>query len=405
MLSSEENQTLAGVGPGTPAGEYLRRFWHPIAISDQWDGIKTQWQCEKPIRFNDEPGSCASWGDRLGTFKGSPTPVRLFGEDLVLYRDQSGNPGLIQKHCPHRGTSFEFGRVQEEGISCCYHGWAFDRAGQCVAMPAEPADSNFPEKVRVTAYPVEEMGGLLWAYMGPDSAPVLPRFDVFAREDGVRAVENFGLWPCNWFQICENSVDQSHTGVLHGGTGGERADIWGSEIPQNSWDEMPMGIRATSERVKQGYKRVSYYLMPTLNRLPQPFPGGKFRWPRFSAIWRTPVDDHNTLIFSVCFTPAVDGRMPELPDGLTFDVTDQLQVHREQDFEAIVSQGRIFNRPGERLGTSDGGVILLRKLVMEGIEAVQQGKDPKGVIRDDDGSPYIDLEEIVFDPLNRAAAE
>jgi nitrite reductase/ring-hydroxylating ferredoxin subunit len=407
MLTAEENRTIAEIGPGKPAGEYMRRFWHPVAVSDKWDGIRTMWQSDARVKFDDEPGTATSWGDALGNFSGTPTRIRILGEDLVLFRDGAGRPGLIGWRCPHRGASFEFGRVQQDGIACCYHGWTFDVAGNCIAMPAEPPDSTFPDKVKHTAYPVQEMGGLLWAYLGPGAPPILPRFDVYAREDGVRAVENFGLWPSNYLQICENSLDQAHTGILHGGGGGERADIWGSEIPQNQWDEMPMGIRATSERPGVGNKRVSYYLMPTMNRLPQPFPGGRFRWPRFSAIWRTPVDDHHTLAFSVCFTPEVDGILPELPDGMSFDVTDALQIHRQQDLEAITSQGPIFDRTTERLAASDAGVILLRRLLMDGIRDVAEGRDPKGVLRAEDGidpQAIIDLESIVSDDLNKMAA-
>ena len=404
MLSQPDNQTITEVGPGTPAGNWLRRYWQAVAVSDRWDGIRTHWDYDAPLSFDGEPGTVGGWSDRLGNFRGEPTPIRILGEDLVLFRDLSGRPALIGRSCPHRGTSFEFGRVQERGIACCYHGWHFDIDGTCLDMPAEPRDSTFKDKVRHTAYPVREMGGLLWAYMGPGEAPVLPRFDVYAREDGVRAVENFGLWPANYLQVCENSVDQSHTGILHGGGGGERSDIWGSEQPRLTWEAMELGIKATAARPGMGYTRASYYIMPTMNRLPQPWPGGKFKWPRYSAMWRTPVDDHHTLVFGVCFTPKVDGKLPDLPDGMAFHLSDQLPVHREQDYQAIVSQGPVFDRSTERLATSDEGVILLRKLMMDGIEAVADGRDPQGVRRTGDGNDIIDLEGIVMDDLDRTDA-
>ena len=400
MLSKQDNALITHVGPGTPAGEWLRRFWHPVAISDRWDGIRTHWDYAKPLTFAGEPGTVGGWADRLGNFTGKPTAVRILGEDLVLFRDGAGRPGLIARTCPHRGTSFEYGRIEERGIACCYHGWLFDISGKCLAMPAEPPDSTFKDKVTITAYPVREMGGLLWAYLGPGEAPTLSAFDVYAREDGVRAVENFGLWPANWLQICENSVDQAHTGLLHGGGGGERSDIWGSEIPHTTWERMELGIKATATRPGMNYTRASYYIMPTMNRLPQPWPGGKFKWPRFSAVWRTPVDDHHTLFFSVCFTPKVDGKLPDLPDGLTYYVSDQLTVHREQDFQAIVSQGPRFDRSGERLAASDEGVIMLRTMVMEGIEAVGRGEDPPGVRRGGGSDEIVDLQEHVMDGLN-----
>ena len=400
MLSAEDNALITRVGPETPAGDWLRRFWHPIALSERGDHIRTHWDYAAPLIFDDEPGTVGGWADRLGNFKGPPTRVRILGEDLVLFRDGTGRPGLIGRTCPHRGASFEFGRVEARGIACCYHGWLFDVEGRCLAMPAEPADSRFKDKVRHTAYPVREMGGLMWAYLGPGAPPVLPRYDVYARTDGVRAVENFGLWPANYFQICENSVDQSHTGILHGGGGGERSDIWGTELPKTTWEEMDLGIKATAARPGMNYTRASYFILPTMNRLPQPWPGGKFRWPRFSALWRTPVDDTHTLVFSVCFTPKVNGKLPDLPSGMRFDIADQLRVHREQDYQAIVSQGRIATRATERLATSDGGVILLRRLVLDGIRAVQAGRDPKGVRHGNDAG-LVDLETVVEDDLNR----
>ena len=401
MLSRDDNELLTRVGAGTPAGEWLRRYWHPIAIAEQGDFIKTHWDYAKPLTFDGETASVGAWADRLGNFTGKPTPVKILGEELVLFRDGSGKPGLIGRYCPHRNASFEFGRIEANGISCCYHGWSFDLAGNCLAMPAEPAESRFKDKVKHIAYPVREMGGLLWAYMGPGEPPVLPRFDIYARTDGVRAVENFGLWPANYFQICENSVDQTHTAILHGGAGGERRDIWGTEIPKTTWEPIDLGIKATAARPGMNYTRASYFVIPTMNRLPQPWPGGKFRWPRFSALWRTPVDDTHTLVFSVCFTPKVDGKLPDLPAGMSYDITDQLLVHREQDYQAIVSQGRITARTTEKLATSDGGVILLRKLAMDGIRAVQAGRDPQGVRRGPDSGEIIDLEQIVEDDLNK----
>jgi 5,5'-dehydrodivanillate O-demethylase oxygenase subunit len=397
MLTAEENALLTHVGPGTPAGEWLRRYWHPIAISERWDGVKTLWQCDEPVEYKRRWGTVASYGEQLGTFKGQPTPVRILGEDLVLFRDTSGNLGLIGLRCPHRGASFEYGRVRREGIECCYHGWLFDVAGNCLAQPAEPADSSFKDRVKHLAYPVREMGGFIWAYLGPGEPPILPKLDVVAREDGVRACENFGLWPCNYFQVLENSPDTTHTGILHAGTGGERSDIWGHEIPHVIWSEDEYGILCVAER--SNFKRSAHIIMPTINRLPQPWPGGKFKWPRHSAIFRTPVDDTHTLILSAVFTPFVDGRAPELPPGCTFDITAQLHVHRLQDLQAIVSQDEIFDRQQERLGASDRGVIMLRQMIRDGIEAVQRGEDPPCVWRTPDRDHLLDFTDTVFDEL------
>src|SRR5579884_3178293 len=182
MLTAQENERLTRVGPGTPAGEWLRRYWHPIAISDRWDGIKTLWKCDEPVTFKGRSGTVASFGAALGTFTGQPTPVRILGEDLVLFRDGSGRLGLLGLRCPHRAASLEYGRIRPEGIECCYHGWLFDVTGRCLAQPAEPPESTFKDKVKHTAYPVRELGGLIWAYLGPGDPPILPKLDVVARD-------------------------------------------------------------------------------------------------------------------------------------------------------------------------------------------------------------------------------
>ena len=216
-----------------------------------------------------------------------------------------------------------------------------------------------------------------------------------AREDGVRAVENYGLWPANFFQTIENAPDATHTGILHAGTGGERSDIWGHEIPQATWEENEFGLKTTSKR--SNLTRFAQYIMPTAYRLAQPWPAGKFKWPRASAIWKTPVDDTHTLLFSVVFTPFVNGEAPALPSGLTFDITEALHVHRLQDYQAIISQGEVVDRTSEVLGTSDGGIILLRRIIVECIKAVQQGKDPKGVWHDPEMDKILEFGAAVTD--------
>ena len=397
MLTSTENEMFTRVGPGTPAGEWLRRYWHPIAISDKWDGIKTLWRCDEEITFRGKQGTVAGLGKQVGNFEGKPTAVRVLGEDLVLFRDGKGKVGLLGLYCPHRRASFEYGRIREDGIECCYHGWKFDVEGNCIAQPAEPEVMKFKHK----AYEVREMGGLIWAHMGPGEAPVLPKIEVVAREDGVRALENWGLWPCNYLQIVEQSGDAAHTAALHGGAGGERQDIW-SEMPKITWEEHELGMVWRQRRTN--YNRGSIYVMPTLARLAQPWPGGKFKWPRYSGLWKTPVDDNHTLMLHVTFTAHVNGRPPELPEGLSFDITEQLNNHRWQDYEALVSQGEIYDRTQEKLGHSDGNIVLMRKMIKDGIEAAQKGKDPKGVWRAPEMDKLIDLTHITADTLTMGTA-
>jgi len=149
MLSAQENERLTRVGPGTPMGELMRRYWHPVAAAAELD--------THPVK-----------------------PVKILGESLVLYRDLQGRLGLISDTCPHRRISLEYGITEMEGLRCPYHGWMFDQTGQCIDMPAEPADSTFPCRVKIAGYPVEELGGLIFAYLGPEPGPLVPRWDLFA---------------------------------------------------------------------------------------------------------------------------------------------------------------------------------------------------------------------------------
>src|SRR5687768_16684388 len=184
VLTKEENEILTRVGPGTPAGELLRRYWLPVGYVEEL--------AEEPTKF-----------------------VRIMGEDLVLWKDKSGNVGLMQDHCPHRGASMLYGRVEERGIACAYHGWLYDTAGNCLETPAEPADSKFYLTVKATAYPVRKFVGLYWAYMGPDPAPEIPPFDVWVRKDGTRDITVHPQLDCNWVQPMENSADPAHLQILH----------------------------------------------------------------------------------------------------------------------------------------------------------------------------------------------
>ena len=188
MLTHEENTLLTQVGRGTPCGELLRRYWHPVAAAAELTD-------DKPIHA-----------------------VKILGEELVVYRDKKGNFGLVGEHCPHRLASLAYGRVDEAGIRCPYHGWKFDGAGSCLEQPAEPADSTFKDRIKHIAYPVQYLGGLIYAYLGPAPAPLLPRWDVLVWEHGRRWIVKESIIECNWLQPMENSVDPSHLFWLHGDT-------------------------------------------------------------------------------------------------------------------------------------------------------------------------------------------
>lgn len=185
MLTQEQNERLTKVGPGTPCGDLLRRYWQAICPA----GEITEANPKKR--------------------------VRIMGEDLLVYRAADGEVLCIQEHCPHRRASLFYGFIEPGGIRCCYHGWKYDAVGQCIERPFEP---GAPDKIRARAYPVEELGGLLFAYLGPDPerAPLLPRWDVLVRDDGRRNIVVMPMHDCNWLQVQENTVDSVHTYYLHG---------------------------------------------------------------------------------------------------------------------------------------------------------------------------------------------
>jgi phthalate 4,5-dioxygenase len=189
MLTREENDLVCRTARGTPMGDLMRRYWIPVLTSSE---------LPKP--------DCP------------PRRVKLLGEKLVAFRDSTGKPGLVDERCPHRGASLFFGRNEEAGLRCVYHGWKFDRDGRCVDMPSEPADSTFKNKVRLIAYPCIERGGVIWAYMGPEGTqPHFPHLEWLLVPDSHRHTTRH-LQECNWFQAFEGGFDNSHVRFLHRGT-------------------------------------------------------------------------------------------------------------------------------------------------------------------------------------------
>jgi 5,5'-dehydrodivanillate O-demethylase len=376
MLTAEENELLTRVGPGTPAGEMLRRYWWPVGLSDE---VKA---------------------------RGAPRRARLLGEDLVLFRDGQSQLGVLALHCSHRGTSLEYGRVEESGIRCPYHGWLYDRTGQCLDQPAEPEGSapsaalraGFKDRIRHPAYLAEELGGLVFAYLGPQPAPLLPRYDLLLREDGARLVWNGGTpGHFNWLQNVENAVDQAHLPFLH-------ASVYPSmamKRPSIDWERTWYGVKATTRIPGIPTEKVSIFIYPAHNR----FTGArKERTPSQNMVFRVPVDDEWSNVYLVNFYPGmdpaslqsgdVDLRARDLPPGVYLRVDDGWWgvASRDQDQMAVETQGPIADRASEHLATSDRGVIMLRDMVKEAIEDVRQGRDPIGVIRDVEENEYISFD-------------
>lgn len=352
-MTPEENDRLTRVGRGTPAGTMLRRYWWPIWFSEQ--------VTEKPV------------------------PVRILGEDLVLFRESSGALGLLDEACPHRGASLRHGRVEEGGLRCCYHGWKFAADGQCCDMPAEPPGSPLVSETRTTAYRTREAAGLVFAYLGPDPAPELPRYDNLFRTDCTRRVSaNFDY--CNWMQRAENAVDQMHSIALHASVYPQFA----LKRPDVDWQPQWYGVRAAF-KVPDGAAKVSHFIFPSHSRY---FGARVGEETSHNLNLRTPVDDVTTLTFSIRLREAhgkgdelVTAGLREVVPGKYERVEDGWWglASRDQDRACQESQGAIADRTREILGTSDRGVIMFRKMLSEAIASVERGDDPAGVVRDPAG--------------------
>ncbi|HEY7061545.1 MAG TPA: Rieske 2Fe-2S domain-containing protein [Chloroflexota bacterium] len=350
MLMQEENELLTQIGPGTPMGEVLRRYWFPVGCSE------------------------------LLTHK--PRRLKLLGEELVLYRGEGGRPALMELRCAHRNVALDYGRVEDDCIRCPYHGWMYDRTGQCVEQPAEPAESTFKDRIRLKAYPTQEYSGLIYGYLGPEPAPLLPLYDVLNMEDGVKTVQVQTVH-ANWLNHVENIVDISHLAWLHGYT----FPAYGARKLSYHWERTDFG--ANNVMLVEGIDdtHISCYGFPIVNRfaLPPVEPGGPLVR---SMIYRAPIDDLSTLLYFVRFYPSdqrvlrTQVRAAELGvytplenDWWGIDVNDQDRMVVEQ-------QGCITDRGRERLGATDGGIILMRRMLREALAAVEAGQDPPAIIRD-----------------------
>jgi 5,5'-dehydrodivanillate O-demethylase oxygenase subunit len=346
---------------GTPMGELLRRYWHPIAAAGE---------------FDDQPTK----------------QVRLLGEDLVLYKDRSGTYGLLALHCAHRRADLSYGFVEDCGLRCSYHGWAYDEKGACISAPFEDVasgNSRFRDQIRQPAYPVQEMAGLLFAYLGPEPAPLLPKWEAFSWENGFAQIVIAPL-DCNWLQAAENNVDPVHFEWLHNNWSSVQASSDGSYSPA----PRHMKIEIDEWEYGFGYKRILEgspdrdvtYAMPRMAIMPNLFiPGGT----HFE--YRVPIDDTHTL--SVVWAwqavpedrlPYVQGRIPHWFAKITDPITGRwVSTHViNQDTIAWIGQGIITDRENEHLGRSDIGVVKYRNQLKADMEAVQRGEDPTGVIRD-----------------------
>jgi 5,5'-dehydrodivanillate O-demethylase len=357
MLNEAKNRLLVQVGADTPMGDLLRRYWMPVAGVSEFDHRATK-------------------------------PVRLFGEHLVLYRDLSGTWGMVERNCPHRRADMAHGFVEQSGLRCSYHGWCFDEKGACLEQPYEDVahpEVRLKERVRIKSYPVKEKAGMVWVYMGPQPAPLVPDWEPFSWTNGFVQVVISEI-PCNWFQCQENSIDPVHFEWMHNNWSlrlkGELGP-YSSQHKEVGFEEFEYGfvykrIRGDAQKTDPLWSVGRVCLWPNAVYL-----GDHFEW-------RVPIDDANTL--SVCWSftrvptecePYTQGPIPTW-HGPTHDAAGNwISSHvMNQDFVAWVGQGAIADRQRENLGASDRGVVMMRSKFFDELETVAAGGEPKGLIRD-----------------------
>jgi len=379
MLTQEENNRLTQVGPDTPAGNLLRRYWHPVAAAGELTA-------DRPKKR-----------------------LKILGEDLVLYRTESGQYGLLAEHCSHRGTSLYYGFLEGEYLRCPYHGWLYEPSGHCVEQPFEPAQSLMKHTLRHGAHPVEELGGLLFAYMGPpEKKPLLPRWDLLAWPGATRKITVQPILSCNWLQAEENSADVTHTFFLHGRTMIEKGRaqstyLFAQPFARYGFQPFPWGVLKSWEYEGElgtaGWGNLLVF--PTMLRQ-HTAPGfaGKPEQLDATMHWRTPVDDHQTQIFQLRVSWSLEAAKgptpePELSYANTWFGPDgeyHMDSFESQDGMAWETQGAIANRGGEHLGASDRGIVMFREMLSEQIDVVERGGDPIALVWNDADNEAIDLE-------------
>jgi phenylpropionate dioxygenase-like ring-hydroxylating dioxygenase large terminal subunit len=368
---------LTEVGPGTPCGEYLRRYWHPIAVSRE---LTTR-----------------------------PQKARLLGEDLILFRDGSGRPGLLVPRCAHRGTSLYYGKVDDHGIRCCYHGWHFDVEGRCTDQPCEPGGGLHKDRIRQPWYPVQERYGLVFAYMGPaHRKPVLPQWDVLEelRDDeklfatgssfSVGGDDSVKVLPWNWLQDWENTLDPFHVQVLHSTFTAAQFAAEMALMPEVNYEYTHHGVRYVAHRkLADGREldRKSPAILPNMLSTPDVhlLPGEAT-----TMAWVVPLDDTHHRRLHVMRVPADSDPFVTRPRQMYMEqsrpkpwieMSEEERQSWPSDWEAQSGQGRITLHSEEHLGTTDQGIAMLRRLMRKQIRLVQEGGDPLGVSFDPDAPP------------------
>jgi 5,5'-dehydrodivanillate O-demethylase oxygenase subunit len=385
MLSAAENEELTQVDAGTPMGELLRRYWHPIAAIAELD--------RKPTK-----------------------EVTVLGEELVLYKDRSGTLGLIGRRCPHRRVSLVYGVPEPDGLRCQYHGWKFDETGHCLEAPFEDTvnpQARFRDRISLPAYPVQELGGLVFAYLGPQPAPLLPRWAPLAWEETVSDIA-ITVLPCNWLQCQENSLDPVHTEWLHGYYGDWVREFLGEEdgggrpprFPHQRirFEPFPYGIIkhrlvAGADETHDDWTIGHPILFPNILLVGSP--------ERCTLQFRVPIDDTHTFHVSLYTWKAAPSKHAPKQETVPYRYVQLMDDQGEftaqtytfnQDYMAWATQGDIALRDQEKLGESDTGIIMFRQLLKQQAELVQDGGEPMCVFREPGSEIVTDvpLERIKF---------
>ena len=389
MLTVEENERVTRVGPGTPAGKLFRRYWWPLCLSKE-----------------------------LPEKDGAPLRIRLLGEDLIAFRDSEGKVGLIDAYCPHRRAPLFFGRNEECGLRCVYHGWKFDRNGDCVDMPSEPAGTTLQAKVKILAYPTVEKGGVVWTYMGPkDLKPAEPDYE-WTRAPATHRFVSKTFENCNYLQALEGGLDTAHSSFAHNNRLGDRSNLrQHDKAPHIDVERTDYGYYYVSTRkVDDGnYMRVYHYVMPAqqLRASIIGYEGSRNKPARLDGhIW-APIDDYTTFVYNIMCAPypedvlepnAVEARETAAGRGTndaipgTFrlkrnqsnDYFIDRQMQKTQNFTGIVGvntqdfalqegMGPICDRSKEFLGTSDKAIVGMRRMLLEAISVNEKGGAPRAL--------------------------
>ena len=345
-----EDEELTRVGPGTPCGEYLRRFWQPVILTSELGDV--------------------------------PRKLRILGEDLVAFRDKSGEIGLLELHCPHRGTSLEFGLIGEKGIRCCYHGWLFGCDGTILETPGEPADSTLKARLFHGSYPVHEHAGLVFAYMGPpDKQPPFPMLDTWDVPGYHQHARAPTVWECNWLQVKENSMDPAHLAFLHTIPGSEGFTEDLKELGEWDWMETPVGMVYIDTR-RQGdrvWVRVADFILPNIHQFPpnqDPMALRNSVNRPMATTWAVPLDDHHTMQIGYYRAPA--GTPTRQGGGFGQDASRPYEGRQRVpgDYDAQVSIHGGTSRHGlEHLASTDRGVIMMRNMIRRAIRANGAGEE------------------------------